>query len=246
MDETHYSILHGLFKIGPIERWLPQPAKQPDLILNTFFMILVIGIFVAWATRNLTRVPETRLQGLLEATVERIATFFEDIIGEKGRPYIPFVGSFFIFVLALNMLGLIPGFQPPTADLNTTLGMALAGVVGAQAIGLRELGVRRYLRHFGGDPLWMAPLMAPLHIIGEVAKVLSLSLRLFGNIFGEEMVVLVMAGLSPILLIRNYEIPYIPVQFPMMLFSLFTGLIQAVVFSILVSIYIAMFLEEAE
>lgn len=246
MEEVHYSILHLVFTIGPLGRWLPQPGKQPDLILNTCFMILVIAVFAAWATRNLKCFPESGIQNFLEMMVEKLTAFFEDIVGERGRPYIPFVGSFFIFIFLLNLLGLIPGFQSPTADLNTTLGMAFAGVLGAQIIGIRELGLRGYLHHFGGKPLWMAPLMFPLHIIGEVAKVLSLSLRLFGNIFGEEMVILVLAGLSPTLLIRNYEIPYVPVQLPMMLFSLFTGLIQAVVFSILVSIYITMFIEEAE
>ena len=84
--------------------------------------------------------------------------------------------------------------------------------------------------------------MFPLHLIGEISRILSLSIRLFGNIFGEDTIIIILAGLSPVLLVGHQEIPYLPLQLPMMLFGLFTSFVQALVFSVLTSIYIVMFL----
>lgn len=242
-EHAHHSILHGLFQIGPIRDWIPQPSKQPDLILNTFFLIGLVAVFLFWTVRKVRRLPETTAQNLLEMVVEGLTGFFEGIIGEHGRKYIPFIASFFIFVLLLNLLGLIPGLQSPTADLNTTLGLALVAVAGVQIIAIRELGGWSYIRHFLGEPIWLGPIMLPLHLIGEAAKVMSLSIRLFGNIFGEDTIIVILAGLSPFFLIGHLEVPYLPIQLPMMFFGIFTSIVQALIFSVLTSIYLATFLE---
>jgi F-type H+-transporting ATPase subunit a len=240
--EAHHSLLHILFKVPVVERVVPQPGKQPDLILNTFFLIVVLTVGGVLLTRRLKRLPETQGQNFIEFVVEKLTGFFEGILGESGKRYVPFVGSFFLTILLLNLLGLLPGLQSPTADLNTTLGFALVAVLGVQIIAIRELGFLNYLKHFVGEPWWLGPLMFPLHLIGEISRILSLSIRLFGNIFGEDMIIIILAGLSPVLLVGHQEIPYLPLQLPMMLFGLFTSFVQALVFSVLTSIYIVTFI----
>ncbi|HEX29119.1 TPA: ATP synthase F0 subunit A, partial [Candidatus Poribacteria bacterium] len=160
--------------------------------------------------------------------------------------YTPFVISFFVSILLMNLIGLVPGFISPTSNLNTTIALALIAVIGVQIIAIKEIGIWRYIKHFLGEPLWLSPLMFPLHVIGELAKVLSLSIRLFGNIFGEDTIIAVLAGMSPYFILGKVEIPYIPYQLPMMLFGLLTAFLQALVFSVLTSIYIALFIGEEE
>lgn len=243
-EEAHHSILHGLLLLlGPLKEFFPQPSRQPDLLLNTLFVlgILLISLFIA--VRSLKRIPEGSLQALFEVVIEGLTDFYLGVVGEKGRKYIPFFAIFFVYILLMNMVGILPGFQAPTADLNTTLGFAVISVVAANLIGIRELGFTSYLKHFLGEPIWLAPLMCPLHIIGEFAKIISLAVRLFGNIFGEEMIIIALAGLSPVFLLGSLEIPFIPVQLPMLLFAVFSGTIQAMIFSVLSAVYVAQFLE---
>ena len=149
-----------------------------------------------------------------------------------------FVMGCFIFILSLNYLGLIPGLQSPTADLNTTLALGVTALIGVHIIAIKENGIPGYLKHFIGDPWWLGPLMFPLHIVGELARAGSLAIRLFGNIYGEETVIfqLTLLGLGI----------WFPVQFPMLFFGLFGGFLQAFVFSILTSIYIVTFLEHGD
>ncbi|MCE2438107.1 MAG: F0F1 ATP synthase subunit A [Candidatus Latescibacteria bacterium] len=242
-DHAHTTILHGLFKIPFVADIVPQPPKMPDLVLVTYFVVLFLTLFLIRATRKLERLPTTQMQGFLEVVIEGILGFFADILGDAGKKYTSFVCSFFIFILVLNLSGLVPGFAAPTADLNTTLGFALIAIVGVQVIAIHELGIGGYVKHFVGEPTWLAPLNFPLHVIGEAAKVLSLSIRLFGNIFGEDTVIIVLLGLSPVFLLGNLEIPFFPVQLPMVFFGLFGSLVQALIFSVLTSIYLSMFLQ---
>ena len=243
-EEVHYSLLHGLFLIGPLKNLIPQPAKQPDLILNTAFVFVVLSVFIFLTVRKLRSIPESTSQNLLELAYEGLNDFFLDIVGEKGKKYIPFFFTFFVYILFLNLLGLIPGFQSPTADLNTTLGFALIAVVAVQLIAIKEIGFVSYVKHFWGEPVWLGPLLFPLHVIGEIAKVVSLSFRLFGNMFGKETVIVVLMGFSPLLLLGKLEVPYIPVHLPMLVFGAFVGLLQAMIFSLLAAIYLAQFIGE--
>jgi F-type H+-transporting ATPase subunit a len=148
---------------------------------------------------------------------------------------VPLVATIFIYVLIMNLVGLIPGWKSPTANINVTAGMAIVVMVYVQYEGIRVNGFGGYLRHFMGDPLWLAPLNFPLHIIGEVARVLSLSVRLFGNIFGEDVVLAIL-----IILAGMFTKGLVPFQAPMYLLALFTSFVQAMVFSILASVYLAL------
>ena len=245
-ENGHRSLLYPISKILPDEI-IPEPTRwhQPDLIPNTYFAVLVLVLFFIFVTRKLKRIPEGKGQTLLEMFVEGIIDFFGGILGEHGKKYIPFVGSFFIFILFLNYLGVIPGLQPPTADLNTTLALGITAVLGVQIIAIKENGIGGYLKHLAGNPPWLGVLMFPLEVIAQLSRAGSLAVRLFGNIFGEKSVVIELTKLGLIVLIAD-AIPIIPVQVPMLFFGLFAGFLQAFVFTILTSIYIVLFIEHDE
>lgn len=222
---------------------IPEPGvwHQPDLIPNTLFVVLLLTILFFFATRKLKRIPEGNGQTLLEVFVGGITDFFGGILGEDGKKYLPFVGSFFIFILSLNYIGLIPGFQAPTADLNTTLALGLTAVIGVQIIAIKENGFGGYLKHLIGNPTWLGFLMFPIEVVAQLSRAGSLAIRLFGNIFGEKSVVIQLTGLG-IISVGSFFLP-IPVQVPMMFFAMFGGLLQAFVFTLLTTIYIVLFIE---
>ena len=243
-EESHRSWLSPISKILPNDL-VPEPERwhQPDLVPNAYFVVLIIALLFIVATRKIKRLPQSKGQAFLELFVGGLINFFGGILGEHGKKYVPFVGSFFIFILFLNYLGLIPGFQSPTADLNTTLALGISALIGVHIIAIKENGLVGYLRHFIGDPWWLGPLMLPLHIIGEVARAGSLAIRLFGNIFGEESVIINLTLLGLAIPAIAGVIPWVPIQVPMLFFGLFGGFLQALVFSMLTSIYIVTFLE---
>jgi len=245
-DHGHRTWLYPISRLLP-DDIVPEPTRwhQPDLIPNTYFAVLVLVLFFIFVTRKLKRIPEGKGQTLLELFVGGIIDFFGDILGEHGRKYVPFVGSYFIFILALNYLGLIPGFQAPTADLNTTLALGITVVLGVQIIAIKENGVGGYLKHLIGSPSWLGFLMFPLEVIAQLSRAGSLAIRLFGNIFGEESVIVELTKLGLVILIVDL-IPIFPVQVPMLFFGLFGGFLQAFVFTILTSIYIVLFVEHDE
>ena len=242
-DNGHRSLLSPISRLLPDEI-IPEPTRwhQPDLIPNTYFAVLVLVLFFIFATRKLKRIPEGKGQTLLEMFVGGIMDFFGEILGDHGKKYVPFVGSFFIFILFLNYLGVIPGLQPPTADLNTTLALGIAAVLGVQIIAIKENGIGGYLRHLVGDPPWLGFLMFPLEVVAQLSRAGSLAVRLFGNIFGEKAVVIELTKLGLLVLIAD-AIPIIPLQVPMLFFGLFAGFLQAFVFTILTTIYIVLFIE---
>lgn len=245
-ENGHRSLLYPISQLLPDEI-IPEPTRwhQPDLIPNTYFAVIVLVLFFIFVTRKLKRVPEGRGQTLLEVFVGSIMDFFGGILGDHGKKYVPFVGSFFIFILFLNYLGIIPGLQPPTADLNTTLALGITAVLGVQIIAIKENGIGGYLKHLAGTPPWLGVLMFPLEVIAQLSRAGSLAVRLFGNIFGEKSVVIELTKLGLIVLIAD-AIPIIPVQVPMLFFGLFAGFLQAFVFTILTSIYIVLFIEHGD
>lgn len=246
-DNGHRSLLSWLSKLLP-DNIIPEPTRwhQPDLIPNTYFAVLVLVLLFVFATRKLKRIPEGKGQTLLELFVGGIMDFFGGILGDHGKKYIPFVGSLFIFILFLNFLGIIPGLQPPTADLNTTLALGITAVLGVQIIAIKELGIGGYLKHLAGDPPLLGILMFPLEVIAQLSRAGSLAVRLFGNIFGEKSVVIELTALGIITFVGTAFFIPIPVQIPMLFFGLFAGFLQAFVFTILTSIYIVLFIEHDE
>ena len=244
-EDSHRTWLKPISDLPFLKDLQSDVWHQPDLISNTYFVVLILVVLFSLVTRNLKRLPDSKRQTLLEFFIAGIIDFFGDILGDHGKKYVWFPGSFFIFILSLNYLGLIPGLQSPTADLNTTLALGVTALIGVHIIAIKENGVGGYLKHFIGDPWWLGPLMVPLHIVGELARAGSLAIRLFGNIFGEETVIFQLTVLASVLGLTIFGIGF-PFQIPMLFFGLFGGFLQAFVFSLLTSIYIVTFLEHGD
>jgi F-type H+-transporting ATPase subunit a len=200
-------------------------------------VMVILSVAAILSTRRLAKIPVSRRQGFAELTVSSLNSFVVGIIGPGGEKYTPFIGTLFIYILAMNLFGLVPGFKSPTSNLSITISLALIVFVAYNVAGIREAGIKSYLKHLLGEPIWLAPLMLPIHIIGELARPVSLSIRLFGNIFGEETVLAILAGMTFVI------VPYflaVPTQFPIMVFDVFISFVQALVFSMLSTIYIAL------
>lgn len=224
----------AIFLIPNFIPWLKGPFI-PDHIAMAWLVIVVLGVVSFLATRSLKDVPGP-LQNLMEVTIETFYNLLESIIGPEGRRYLPLIGSVGLFILCSNLLGLFPGLKSPTSNLNTTLALAVTVFLAYHAIGMRKRGVLGYLKHFAGPVWWLSPLMFPVEVISHLSRPMSLSIRLFGNIFGEDTVILVLAGLVAV---KGIKFSSLVVPLPMMFLAIFTSVVQTLVFVMLSTIYIA-------
>jgi F-type H+-transporting ATPase subunit a len=207
-----------------------------DAIAYTWLLIIALALLSFLATRTITKVPG-KLQNFMEIIVNGIESMIVDTMGEHGRPFFPLIATLALFILTSNLIGLIPGFFPPTANLNTTAACALVVFVATHVVGIKEHGLH-YVKHFMGPIIWLAPLIFFIEVIGHVSRLLSLSLRLFGNMQGHELVLMIFFTLG-----AKYYLPVAPL--PMMLMGVLVSFIQAFVFMLLSMIYIQGSLEEA-
>lgn len=155
----------------------------PDHVLYTWVVMVILAAVAFVATRNLSLVPRGS-QNFLEVILEQFLTLIDDVIGPEGRRYLPLIGTLGLFIVLGNLMGLVPGLVAPTANLNTTAACAIIVFVTYHYIGVRKLGALNYFRHFMGPVAALAPLMVPIEIFSHLARPLSLSLRLFGNMTG--------------------------------------------------------------
>ncbi len=211
-------------KIFYLLSFIPLPPGVVLPLLITFVLSLVAMI----ATRRIDLVPRP-IQNLAEWIYEQLEGFVTTIVGpDLAAEFVPFFATVFIYLLSENLLGIIPGLKSPTSVFSNCLAMALVIFFMTQYLGFTRQGLG-YLKHFWGDVWWMGPLMFPIHVIGELARPVSLTLRLFGNIMGEDVVILVLT---------IYLFPFL-VPLPMLFMAIFTSTIQAMVFTILSGIYVS-------
>jgi F-type H+-transporting ATPase subunit a len=203
-----------------------------DAIAYTWLIIALLAIVSIMATKALKAVPGG-LQNFMEVIIGGIENMIVETMGEHGRPFFPLIATLAIFILVSNLIGLIPGFFPPTANINTTAACAVVVFVMTHVVGVKEHGVK-YIKHFMGPILWLAPMMFFIEVIGHFSRVISLTLRLFGNMNGHELVLMIFFGLAPFL-----------VPLPMMMMGVLVSFIQAFVFMLLAMIYIQGSLEHA-
>ncbi|MEN3000745.1 MAG: F0F1 ATP synthase subunit A [Armatimonadota bacterium] len=204
-------------------------------------------LFALQSTRNMQKRPG-RLQNLAEIIYEFFDSLAVSVVGEHGRKYVPLAGTIFLFILFCNLMGLIPPNIAPTASLNTTIALALIVIIYVQYEGIRARGVVGYLKHFarvGEVPLWLTPLLFVIEIVSELAKPVSLSIRLFANMLGKEQVTLALIVTFAAPLLHKYYFP-LPIQFPVLLLGTLVAFVQAFVFSILTLIYLALATEHHE
>jgi F-type H+-transporting ATPase subunit a len=154
----------------------------PDPVLYAWIVMAVLIAVSFAATRNLQLVP-TGAQNFMEMVLEQFLSLLGDVIGHEGRRYLPLIATLGLFILASNLMGLVPGLIAPTANMYTTLACAVIVFLYYHAMGVRKQGFGAYLKHFMGPVPALAPLMFPIEVVSHLARVLSLSLRLFGNMF---------------------------------------------------------------
>lgn len=195
-------------------------------------MILLIGLG-ALAARNPSLIP-SKGQNVFELLISGLEEFMVDIVGEEGRWFLPLAATIFIFIFVSNLSGLIPGFFPPTASINTNLGCAVVVFIFTHYLGVKHHGAH-YIKHFMGPVWWMVPLIMPIEIIGHLARVLSLTFRLFGNMAGHELVLMILFTLAGAF--------FAPL--PIMALGIFVAFVQAFVFFLLSIIYFSGSIEHA-
>jgi F-type H+-transporting ATPase subunit a len=217
-------------KESPLLIHIPNVPEQ----VTYAWVVMAVLIVLAVAVRlTLKKTAPTGIQNVMEVIVSGLENFIEEIMGPEGKQYFPLIASLFLFILVCNFIGLIPGFDSPTANLNTTLALALVSFTATHYIGVRRHGFG-YIKHFFG-PIWaLAPFMFIIEGISHLARVLSLSFRLFGNMIAKHKLLIVLFFLFPYLL-----------QVPILGLGVLVAFIQAGVFTLLTMLYLAGSIEEA-
>ncbi len=237
------TILHRAFPHATWSHFL----HTYEAVIFALIVALLLCIVSFFASRNPQMVP-TGLQNVVEMLVEGLSNFITDIIGEgHAKRFVPFLGTLGIYIWCMNLFGLIPFMDSPTSNLNVTFALGLVVFIYVQYIGIKELGALGYVDHMLGQPRdmtgWLlAPLMLPIHLLGELAKPISLSCRLFGNIFGEDMLLVAFVSLG-ITSLSFAHLPFgLPLQLPFLFLALLTSTLQAAVFMVLSTIYVLLML----
>jgi F-type H+-transporting ATPase subunit a len=222
---------HGFSWIGTIPglRDLPNHSVTATLVA---MLVLV----VAWAARHALATAEEPLvpdgrpsaRELFEVITALVNDMAEGMIGHDGRQYVPLLATMFTFILFANLVGLLPGFTPPTGNIGTTLGLGIVSFLAYNYYGFREHGVS-YLKHFAGPVIWLAPLMAVVEVLSHVFRPVSLAIRLFGNMFADHLVLGIFTDLTKVV---------IPIAFYTL--GAFVCVLQAFVFTVLSMVYIAL------
>ncbi len=201
----------------------------PMLFVTHLILVAIIVLAIAkMATKSLRAVPNGT-QNVMEAYVGGVVSMGTDVLGEENaRKYLPLIAALGMFIFVSNMMGVIPGFESPTSNINITLALALVVFSYYNYEGIRKNGVVKYFAHFAGPVKALAPLMFPIEIVSHVSRIISLSFRLFGSIKGDDMFLYVLLMLTPWIL-------------PLPGFFLLTvmGILQTFVFMILTFVYLA-------
>jgi len=210
-------------EIAPQTVFTVGTVEVTTTVVNTWIMIVVLGFASYWLGKSF-KVRPNMLQNAIEWLKEAIEGIIsQNIDWQNTALFFPLIATLAIFIGVANLLGLLPGLRSPTPDINTPLAMALIVFVSVPYFGIKTRGLGRYLKHYV-EPIF---LMLPIEVASEIARTFSLSFRLFGNIMGEEIIIAILFLISPFIL---------PV--PMMLFSIFTGVLQAYIFTLLACVYI--------
>ena len=207
-------------------------AAYPHVVYSWFVILLLI--LLAYACTRTIRLIPGRAQNFFEVVVSGMEEFMVDVTGEEGRWFFPLVGTIFLYIATCNLIGLIPGFFPPTASINTTLSCALVSFLFTHFVGVKYHGIK-YIKHFLGPIWWMTPIIFPIEVIGHLARIMSLSFRLFGNMMGHELVLMILFMLAGAF--------FAPL--PIMAMGIFVSFVQAFVFFLLSIMYFSGAMEHA-
>ncbi len=208
---------------------------MPDHIVMALIVALIVIGAALWLRRQLSVDEPGRVQHLVEVLLKALQGLMREVIGKGSQKYTPLIFALGIYIFAGNVIGQVPGFISPTSNLNITASCAICVFFYYNYQGIRKHGFVRYFRHFAGPVWWLAWLLFPVEIVSHLARPFSLSMRLFGNIFAEELII---GSLN------RYIFPFL-VSLPVMFLGLFASTIQALIFVLLTSVYISGAVEEA-
>ncbi len=214
-------------RISPDELvfWQWDAITVNATLVFTWIVMVILAGGSALLTRHLrVEPPLSRWQNLLEVVVSGMRNQIRDVSRQEPGPFLPFVGTLFLFIASSNLLAIVPGFIAPTGSLSTTVALALCVFVAVPGYGVVRRGVFGYLRQY----IQPTPFMLPFNIIGELSRTLALAVRLYGNMMSGTVIVGILLGLTPLV-------------FPVVMqaFGMLTGLIQAYIFAVLAMVYIA-------
>ena len=242
------SLLHTRFESS---WWAFILYDWEDIIFSSLLAIFIALIFHI-GVRNRQMIP-TGLQNFLEFITESVLSVLRGILGQDGTKYLPFIGTLFVYIFGMNLMGLIPLLKPPSASLNITIALGICVFLYVQYLNVKHMGFKGFLYHMAGSPKskleWgLVPLMFPLELLTQLSRPLTLALRLFGNIMGEEALIGYFT-LMGVVALSFFELPVnagIPLQIPFMLLGMLTSLMQAAVFSLLTAVYIMLSMPHGE
>ena len=204
---------------------IPGFEEYPHVTYTWVIMILLA--VVTFSIRGALSIVPAGWQNFFEVVLVGLAEFMDSTIGPGGRRFMPLIGTLALFVLMANLMGLFPGMASPTANVNTNAALAITVFAVYQFVGFRKHGFG-YIKQFLGPVWWLTPMMLPIEIISHIARPITLTLRLFGNIKGDELVILVLGFLVPL---------FLPIL--MMGFTVFFCILQTLVFILLSMVYLA-------
>jgi F-type H+-transporting ATPase subunit a len=216
---SRYQELMGLHEAG---YWLP------DHVVMTMLVVVLVAAALIPTSRRLSVEAPGKLQQIFELLITGLTDLIEDVVGHGfGKRFLPFIMGLAFFIFIGNIFGLFYFVQPPTANTNTTFALSITAFLFYNIVGIKDNGLFKYLKHFAGPLPLLAPLMVPIEIISHLARMLSLALRLFGNIFGEHTAKGIFFFMFPFLL-----------PWPMMVLGIFGSLLQAFIFIMLTMAYL--------
>ena len=203
-----------LFNVGPV------PITR-SVLITWIIMVALAG--ASWCATRRLGIQANRRQAVLEVIVTGLAKQIEDVIRVDGRPFLPLLGTLFIFLVVANLSGLLPGVEAPTSKLETPAALALIVFFSVHFFGVRARGFRGYLASFAEPKL----IMLPLNIISEITRTFSLMVRLFGNVMSGEFVIALVVALAGL---------FVPI--PLMILEMLIGIVQAYIFTVLATVFI--------
>ncbi len=205
--------------------WSSGPFSLNATIVFTWLVMALLVLTVWLTTRRLSvEPPLPRRQSLLEIVVTYMRDQIREITLQEPDRYLPFIGTLFLFISVSNLLSIVPGYDPPTGSLSTTAALAICVFFAVPVYGIAQHGLLGYLKHYTQPTVFMLP----FHIIGELSRTLSMAVRLFGNIMSGTMVIGILLSITPL---------FVPIV--MHVLGLLIGLVQAYIFTILATVYIA-------
>ncbi|MHA2610419.1 MAG: F0F1 ATP synthase subunit A [bacterium JZ-2024 1] len=238
------SIAHFLYPF--VRAYLPEWVDFHTF--EVLFFALLSGIFLSvlgWLAMRKAEFFPKGLQNAVEFLYEGLLDWYNNFMEDRkeAERYFPFYGSFFFYILVMNLIGIFPFFRSPTSYYMTTLSLAVVSIVGTWVIAISRLGPIQFVKHLIGEPLWLFPLTLPIHLVGEISRILSLSIRLAANIYAEDTALVVMILLGVLFLPLWLPLPIaMPFMFLMVIFST----AQALIFSTLTAVYIRLWLPVGE